>query len=275
MLSGIHASARHGSSSEFSEHKEYSPGDDIRHLDWRAFARIDRDFIKRFEDETNITVWLVVDHSASMNYPLSSQELGRLSKIDYAKTCAGALSYVLTRQADAIGLAGYSESLAILAPPRSKRGQLQEIFGRLDRLSPSGATNLADAAKQLSEGLRKRALILFFTDLFDNSVNSLESVTTLAAQRHDVAIFHILDSDERLFPFEGPTRFHSPERAEELTLDADTVRISYLNELERFVRSVETACNRAQIDYVSMSTNEFPGNKIAEFLVRRQTKGRR
>ena len=136
-LHGMHRSRSHGSSVEFAEHKEYGPGDDVRHLDWRAYARLDRDYIKRFEDEAHLRALVLVDNSASMGYRRQAQDT--LSKIDYAVTCAGALSYVLERQGDAVGLATFDRDLELRVPPRARRGHLQEIFANLESLAPSGS----------------------------------------------------------------------------------------------------------------------------------------
>lgn len=263
-ISGLHRSRNHGSSVEFAEHKEYSPGDDVRHLDWRAFARFDRDFIKRFEDEASLRALLVVDHSGTMGYPAPGE--GRLSKLDTATTAAAALAYVLARQGDAAGLADFSDRLRISVPPRARRGHLQEILSELESLKAEGTTNFQRALATLTEGLSRRSVVIIFTDLLDGGLEALPALARLRARRHDVVVFHVLDRDELEFPFEEATHFTSLEDDASIQVDGRELREAYLEEMGRFRREAEAACRRAKVDYHLLRTDEPPGRVLARFL---------
>lgn len=263
-LPGIHRSRNHGTSVEFAEHKEYSPGDDIRHLDWRAYARFDRDFIKRFEDEASLRALVVIDTSGTMGYPVEPE--GRLSKLEHAKTIAGALSVVLARQGDAAGLASFGERLQIHVPPQARRGHLQEILSTLEGLKPGGPTRLDAALSTLSRGLTKRTLVVIVTDLLDGGLSALPALGRLRARRHDVALFHVLDRDELELPFEESTLFTSLEGDDSLQVDAREIRAAYLEEVAKFRAEAEAACRRARVEYWLHRTDEAPGPQLARFL---------
>jgi len=188
VLSGLHKSPHQGQSVEFSEHKEYAPGDELRHLDWKAFGKLDRYYIKRFEHETNLKATLVLDASGSMGY-----QSGPLSKLEVATTLAGALAYLLIRQQDAAGLSVVTREGFADVPPRAAAGHLHAVLGALESLQPRGGTDLFAAAELLAERVRRGGLVLVFSDLFDDQDDALGRVLALRARRNDVALFHILD----------------------------------------------------------------------------------
>lgn len=266
-LAGMHRSRHHGTSVEFAEHKEYSPGDNVRHLDWRAFARFDRDYIKRFEDESNLRALMVVDSSGSMGYP--SDDRGRLTKLEYASTCAGALAYVLARQGDAVGLATFTDRLSMLVPSKARRGHLQEILSNLEALRPEGPSQLAVALDRLSEGLNRRSIVVIFSDLFDGGLDALPGMARLRARRHDVALFHTLDPDELDFPFEDSTEFLSMEDDQRVQIDARAIREAYMQELSRFLQKAEAGARSARVEYQRVRTDQPAGQLVARFLARR------
>jgi uncharacterized protein (DUF58 family) len=265
-LAGMHRSRHHGTSVEFAEHKEYSPGDNIRHLDWRAFARFDRDYIKRFEDESNLRALVLVDSSGSMGYPEASE---RLSKLQYATTCAGAIAYVLARQGDAAGVATFADRLNIEVPSRARRGHLQEILRVLESLESGGKSNLLQALDSLSEGLTRRSIVAVFSDLLDGGLDALAAMARLRARRHDVVLFHVMDPDELEFPFEDSTMFEGMEDDRRVQIDARAIRDAYLEEVGRFLERAETSCRSSRVEYVLARTDESPGQLIAGFLARR------
>lgn len=267
-LSGMHRSAHHGTSVEFAEHKEYSPGDDVRHLDWRAFARFDRDYIKKFEDEANLRALCVVDSSGSMGYP-AEKNTERLTKLEYAKTCAAALAYVLARQGDAVGLATFADKLQIQVPSRARRGHLQEILTTLEALQPKGPSKLQVALDTLSEGLTRRSIVVIFSDLLDGGLEALESIARLRARKHDVVLFHTLDPDELDFPFEDSTLFESMEDDRNVQIDARAIREAYLEEVRKFLETAETRCRSSRVEYDLARTDQGPGKLVARFLARR------
>jgi uncharacterized protein (DUF58 family) len=269
VLHGIHRSRHHGSSVEFAEHTEYSPGDNIRHLDWRAYARLDRDYIKRFEDESHLRALALVDTSGSMGY--SSPGGGRLSKLEYAATCAGALAYVLARQGDAVGVATFSDALRLRVPTRARRGHLQEVIATLEGLAPSGTTQLERALDAIAEGTPRRMILILFTDLFDTGPEALAAISRLGARRHDVVLFHVLDPDEVDFPFEESTLFTSMEDEREVPIDARAIRRAYLEEFSKFLAQVETTARGARVEYHLVRTDSSPSALLARFLARRAT----
>lgn len=264
-LHGMHRSRHHGSSVEFAEHKEYAPGDNVRHLDWRAYARFDRDYIKRFEDEANLRALLLVDTSASMGYR-GPAEAERITKQQYAVNCAAALAYVLARQGDAVGFATFADRLDLRVPPRARRGHLQEIFANLESLEPVGTTNLAAALDALAEGMRRRMVLLIFTDLLDAGEDAMKAISRVAARRHDVALFHTMDPDELEFPFEDSTLFTSLEDDRQVPIDARAIRQAYLDEIGQFLGSVELQARSAQVEYQLVRTDSSPSNVLARFL---------
>ena len=263
-LAGMHRSRNHGSSVEFAEHKEYSPGDNVRHLDWRAYARFDRDFIKRFEDESSLRALLVVDASGTMDYPAPPSD--RWSKLEYGKTAAGALAYVLARQGDAAGLASFTDRLDVRVPARARRGHLQELLGQLTGLRAGGPTHFRNALEALSQGLTKRTVIVLFTDLLDGGLDALPILARLRARRHDVVLFHVLDPDELEFGFEESTLFTALESQEQIQVDAPAIREAYLQEMARFREEAAQACRRARVDYYLARTDSPPGGLLARFL---------
>ena len=265
VLHGMHRSRHHGSSVEFADHKEYSPGDNVRHLDWRAYARFDRDYVKRFEDEAHLRGLMLVDTSASMGYKAGE----RATKLDFSALCAGALSHVLARQGDAVGLATFSNALDIRVPPRPRRGHLQEILHELERLEPKGTTALASALETLAETTSRRMIILIMSDLLDAGAGAVEAIAKLGARRHDVVLFHVLDPDELDFPFEDSTVFVSMEDDREVQIDARAIRKAYLEELERFVAKVRGAALGARVEYHLLRAGSDPTEALIQFLVRR------
>ncbi len=267
-LAGMHRSRHHGTSVEFAEHKEYSPGDNVRHLDWRAFARFDRDYVKRFEDESSLRALVVVDSSGSMGYP-ATREAERLTKLGYASAMAGAMAYVLARQGDAAGVATFREKLEIRVPSRARRGHLQEILATLEGLEPEGPTQLRAALDTLAEGLNRRTIVAIFSDLLDGGVESLEAIARLRARKHDVILFHVLDPDELEFPFEDSTLFVSMEDARQVQIDARAIREAYLEELRRFLEKAEQVCRSSRVEYVLARTDAPAGKLLAEVLHRR------
>lgn len=263
VVAGVHRSRHHGTSAEFSEHKEYAPGDNLRDLDWRAFARNDRHYVKRFEDESNLRALCVLDTSGSMGYPVEGE---RPSKLRAAALAAAALCYLLNRQGDAVGLATHDDELVLRVPSRARRGQIQEIMQILAGLQASGPSRLGRVLDSLADGLRQRSVVVLFSDLLDGGLDALDALSRLRARKHDVALFHVLDPDELEFPFEDATRFLSMEDAREIQIDGRSVRRAYLEEMERFRRRAATACAGARVDYRLLRTDEPVGPLLARFL---------
>ena len=268
VLSGLHKSPHQGQSVEFAEHKEYAPGDELRHLDWKAYAKFDRFYVKRFEHETDLRAVLVVDASASMGYRTAA-----LSKLEVATTLAGALGYLLVRQQDAAGLSVVGGGGVSDIPPRSAAGHLMALLGALEQLEAKGGTDLHQAADHLAERLPRRAMVVVFSDLFDEAPEALRRILQLRARKHDVAVFHILDPAELEFPFDDPTLFLSMEDDRRLEVNAREIRESYLEEMGAFLTQTKELCAEADVDYQLVRTDEPLDTALLGFLAKRQ--GRR
>jgi uncharacterized protein (DUF58 family) len=268
VLSGLHKSPHQGQSVEFAEHKEYAPGDELRHLDWKAFGKFDKYYIKRFEHETNLRAIMTIDGSASMAY--AGVGIGKLSKLEVATTLAGALSYLLVRQQDAAGLAVVSgEGFADL-PPRSAAGHLNTLLEELESLKPKGTTDLFGAAEHLAEKVSRRSLICVFSDLFDDRPDALRRILQLRQRKNDVAVFHIVDPAELSFPFDDPTLFLSMEDERRIEVNPREIKQSYLEEFGAFLAQMRATCAEADVDYELVKSDESLDGVLLRFLARRQ-----
>ncbi|MHB8420423.1 MAG: DUF58 domain-containing protein [Myxococcales bacterium] len=268
VLAGLHKSPHHGQSVEFAEHKEYSPGDEIRHIDWKAFGKFDKYYIKRFEHETNLRAYLVVDASASMGYAS-----GPLSKLAYASTVAASLAVLLSRQQDAVGLCvAHGERVEFL-PPRSSPAHASAIAERLAEVKPAGGTDLPALAQVLAEKAPRRALLLIFSDLFENGgvgSEGLRQLLQLRSRKDEIAVFHVLDPEELDFPFEDPTLFLSMEDERRLETNPLQLREGYLTAFGNFLQETRRLCQAQDVDYELLRTDEPLDRGLLRFLARRE-----
>ncbi len=264
VLSGLHKSPHQGQSVEFAEHKEYAPGDELRHLDWKAYGKLDRYYVKRFEHETNLRGVLVVDASGSMGYGS-----GDLTKLEVAKVLAATLSHLLLRQQDAAGLALLSGTRVHEVPPRAAPGHLAPLLDVLEGAQAEGPTDLGWAADWLAEKLPRRALVCVFSDFFDEGDAGLKRLLSLRARRHDVAVFHLVDPAELTFPFDDPTLFLSMEDERRLEVNPREIKQGYLEEFGRFLDATKAACMAADVDYERVRTDEALDQVVLRFLARR------
>jgi uncharacterized protein (DUF58 family) len=264
VLSGLHKSPHQGQSVEFAEHKEYSPGDELRHLDWKAYGKFDKYYIKRFEHETNLRAVVVVDASASMGY-----RSGALSKLEVATTLAGALCYLLVRQQDAAGLALMVDGRFQDVPPRASAGHLNVLLESLERASAKGPTDLAAAADHLAEVLPRRSSVIVMSDFLDEGQDALKRLLALRQRKNDVAIFHLVDPAELTFPFDDPTLFLDMEGEGRIEVNPREIKESYLEEFGAFLAQVKAACAEADVDYELVRTDERLDEVLLRFLARR------
>lgn len=269
VLSGLHKSPHQGQSVEFAEHKEYAPGDEIRHLDWKAFGKFDKYYIKRFEHETNLHAVLVLDGSASMGY-----QSGALSKLEVAKILSGALAYLLVRQQDAAGLAVVTGEGFKDLPARAAAGHLRLVLDELEGVVPLGTTDLFRAADHLAEKISRRSLVAVFSDLFDDRQEALKRILHLRARKNDLAIFQIVDPAELTFPFDDPTLFLSMEDERRIEVNPREIKQSYLEEFGAFLKGVRTTCAEADVDHELVRTDESLDAVLLRFLARRQERRR-
>ncbi len=266
FLSGLHASPFQGFSVEFSEHRKYVPGDDLKDLDWNVYAKTDKYYLKKFQAETNVTGYLVMDLSASMAYTYRQE----LTKFDYAICLAAALGYLMIHQQDPVGLVTFDTRIQTSLPPRSKRTQLGTILSVLANLKPSGATEIAGCLHQLASMIRGKSLVMIFSDLLTEPEPVLQALHHLRHRGHEIILFHILDEAEVHFPFEGLIEFEDVETPEKLTIDAKGMRGDYLEAIRSFQAHYRAECAKANIDYVAMDTSVSFDKALMEYLVQRQ-----
>ncbi len=269
FVKGIHRSPFHGFSVEFSEYRQYSPGDDPRFLDWRLFARSDRYFVKRFEDETNLRCTLVMDASRSMSYGSEAY-----SKADYARTAAATIAYFLTLQRDAVGLAMFEDRVTDYAPARHRPGHFRRLLGMLEREPTGRATDLAKPLEELAATVRKRGLIILISD-FLAAIDPIRArLGYLRSRGHDVMVMRVLDSAEVEFPFDQSSMFVDVESDREMHVDPGAVRESYRARFATHAASLERACADLGIDFTSMTTDQPLEFILYDLLKARGRRGR-
>ncbi len=266
FLAGLHASPYHGFSVEFSEHRKYVPGDDVRDIDWNVYAKTDKYYLRKYEAETNLTGYLVMDLSASMAYTYRQQ----LTKFEYAICLAAALGYLMIHQQDPVGLVAFDTGIRAALPPHSKRTQLGNILALLAGLKPSGPTDVATCLHQVAAMVRSKGLVMLFSDLLTDPDPVLQSLHHLRHRGHEVIVFHILDEAEVHFHFEGVIEFRDVEEERRLTLDAKGMRGDYLQAVHDFRARYQTECARANIDYVPIDTSVSFDKALLEYLLSRQ-----
>ncbi|WP_309896403.1 DUF58 domain-containing protein [Archangium sp.] len=264
VLSGLHKSPHQGQSVEFAEHKEYAPGDELRHLDWKAYGKFDKYYVKRYEHETNLRSVMVVDASASMGY-----RSGALSKLDVATTLAGALCYLLVRQQDAAGIALMTHGRFQDVPPRASAGHLNVLLEALENAQPNGGTNLISAADHLAEVLPRRSSVVVLSDFLDENQDALKRILALRQRKNDVAVFHLVDPAELTFPFDDPTLFLDMEGEGRIEVNPREIKESYLEEFGAFLGNVKSACAEADVDYELVRTDEQLDEVLLRFLGKR------
>ena len=268
FLHGLHASPFHGFSVEFSEHRKYTPGDDPKDIDWLIYAKTDKYYVKKFEAETNITGYLVMDLSRSMGYTYRQE----LTKFEYAVCLAAALCYLMIQQQDPVGLLTFDEKIRNSLAPKSRRRHLADVLSILSKLEPRGKTDVAASLVQISAMLRHASLIMIFSDLLADPEPVLQALHLLRHGGHDVIVFHILDEAETRFPFDGMVELEEPETRQRLQLDAGNFRRDYLAELEAFRERYRRECFQSRIDYVGLDTSMQFDRALTEYLVSRKSR---
>jgi uncharacterized protein (DUF58 family) len=263
FMSGMHRSPYFGRSIEFLQHRQYSPGDDLRHVDWKAWAKQDRLYVKQFEEDASMRATLLVDVSASMQYGS-----GPLNKYEYAATAAVSLAYLLLRQHDAVGCIAFDEGIRARTPTRSTQAHLASIVQTLDAAHPREKTDPGAVFRSLAQESHRRGLIVIFSDLLGDVSSTLRGLRLLRQRGHDVLVLHILDDDELDFPFDGPTRFEGLELPEHLTCNPRALREGYLAAVNEFVAKLRHGCARDAVGYTLIRTSEPLDAALAAFLSR-------
>jgi uncharacterized protein (DUF58 family) len=264
FISGMHKSPFFGQSVEFVQHREYVPGDDVRHMDWKVWSRSDRFYIKQFEAETNLRATLVVDTSESMAYGR-----GPMTKYEYACTAAACLAYLTVRQQDSVGVMSYGVDVNQMVPARSNQTQLDAITKALDLSRPKERTDVKKVLRRVAETTPSRGLVVVFSDLLTDREPLFKGLEMLRHRRHDVMVFHILDDDELTFPFAGMTRFEGLEELPHLLCDPKALRDGYLEALEEYLTEVRRGCTRMGVDYSLVRTSDYLDAVLSRFLFSR------
>ncbi len=268
FLAGLHASPFHGFSVEFSEHRRYTQGDDPKDIDWLVYAKTDRYYIKKYQAETNITGYLLLDLSESMGYTYRQE----LTKFDYAVCLAAALGYLMIHQQDPIGLITFDEKIQQSLPPRSKRTQLGNILAMLSRAKPTGGTEVAKNLRRMAAMIKHRSLLMLFSDLLTETEEVVESIHLLRHAGHDVIVFHILDEAEVHFPFDGMVDLKDPESGESMVVDAAGMRADYVEAVTELRERYKRECYSAGADYVPLDTSMPFDKALIEYLTQRQAR---
>ena len=266
MLSGMHKSPYRGYSVEFAQHREYTPGDEIRRIDWKAFGKFDRYFVKEYEEETNLRATIFLDASASMAY-----SSGELSKFDYGCYLAASLAYLMLRQGDYVGLVTFGAEVQRYIPPRSGLSHLQALMHQLEETEPSGETHLDQALREIAGKINKRGMILVISDLFDTPEEVLKTLKFFRHRRNDVMVFHVLDHNELEFPFDRLTMFEDIEAPTvRILAEPKAIREAYLQQLQAFIEDYRQSCRRDAIDYNCFPTDTPLDIALSRYLARRQ-----
>jgi uncharacterized protein (DUF58 family) len=251
LLSGLHRSPFKGFSVEFAEYRQYMPGDDLATIDWKVYARSDRHYVKKFEEETNLDCHIMIDVSASMAYGAHG-----LTKFEYAACLAASLAYLMNRQRDAVGLTAFDERIVSMLPASARPGHLRALLLTLDRLQPGHATDVSKPLHQLADLLSKRGMVVLISDLLDEAERVIRGLKHFQFRGTDVIVFHVLDPDEINFPFERPTKFEDLETSEELMAVPVVVRQHYLKAIGEFIERYKRELGSSGIDYQLVTTDQ-------------------
>jgi uncharacterized protein (DUF58 family) len=261
FISGMHRSPFFGHSVEFIQHREYVPGDDLRHLDWKVWSKTDRYYVKQYEEETNLRSTLVVDVSESMHYGR-----GTLNKYNYACTVAACLGYLLLRQQDSVGLITFDDDVRQIIPARSQQLHIDALVKAMDTSRPRAKTDLERILRRVTESVSSRGMIILISDLLADREPFFRGLEMLSHRRHDVLVFHVLDDDELVFPFSGSTRFEGMEELPHLLCDPRALRDGYLEALEEYLVEVRRGCVRRGVDYALIRTGDYLDAVLSKFL---------
>lgn len=267
-LTGKHKSPFRGFSVEFAEHRPYFPGDDPRYLDWKALAKLDKLFVRQFEQETNMKCYLLLDASGSMGYGSVNG-----SKLDYALKLSALLAYLVLRQGDAIGLAVFSERLRKFIPARRSSSHLQVILEALEQVKPEGQTHFRRVTEELSALLKRRSLMVLLSDLLDEDEALSVALHYLQRRGHDVLVLHILDPDELQLPFTLPSMFVDMEEPARLPVDPESLRSAYRERVERFLKECRDKCGQAGAHYLRLTTDTDEASALGFYLAWRSRRG--
>jgi uncharacterized protein (DUF58 family) len=265
FISGLHSSPYKGFSAEFAEHREYTPGDEPRHLDYRMLARTDRLYVKQYEEETNMRVQILLDASGSMGYSHDK----RLTKLQYGCYLTAVLAYLMTRQQDSVGLTTFDTEVRLDMPARGSPRHFNEMMQRLEAVVPGRETDVGETLHKLAGRFKRRCLIVLISDLYDEPEEVMRALHHFRHARHEVILFHVLDKVEIEFPFRDATAFHDLETGERLQIDPAYVRAEYKAQFEQFLNNYRRSCAEARIDYVLADTSVPYDFMLTKYIAKR------
>ena len=268
FIVGLHKSPYHGFSVEFSEHRAYGAGDEIRHVDWKLWGKTDRFFIKQFEEETNLKSYLLVDQSLSMTYKSKNT-----TKLEYAQILAASLGYLMLKQQDAVGLTLFDDRIRVNISAKSKRSHLNIILSKMQNIIAGPETTIAPVLHKTAEAIKKRGLIILISDLFDDPDKVLSGLQHFRYKGHEVIVFHVLDPQELTLDFTQRTRFRDMESGEEIVTDPWHIQSDYQKSMEQFCDYIKSNCRQKNIDYVQLSTDLPLDMALSEYLIKRKRIG--
>ena len=263
-ISGMHKSPYHGFSVEFAQHREYVPGDDIKHVDWKVYARTGRFFLKQYEEETNLICWLLLDVSESMKYGSTA-----ITKFDYACMASAALSYLVLHQSDSIGFATFDNQVRTYLKPSGQPSQLKEIVHRMNSGTGVEKSKMGPLLHDFAERLKRRSIVFLVSDMFDDVDELIAGMKHLRHRRHEVVLWHVMDAAELTFPFQEATLFKGLEQFPELLTDPRSLRKSYLEQVEAFTEGLKRGCRDLNIDYVPLRTDTPMHVALSSYLAKR------
>ncbi len=264
FISGLHRSPFHGFSVEFASHREYVPGDDIKHIDWKVLGKTDRYYIKQYEEETNLKATFILDASESMLYRREGRE--GLTKYHYGAAVAASLAHLLLQQQDSVGLAVFDDALRTYVPASSNPNQIKTFCHALDQIEPREKTSLEPICHSLAEKISRRGLVCIISDLFTDVEGVIRGLEHFRHYNHEVMVLHIMDEDELTFPFQGNTMFRGLEGMGRLMIEPRALRKGYLDAVEDFCRTVKRRCVSARVDYKLISTADHLDAALLSFL---------
>jgi uncharacterized protein (DUF58 family) len=268
-VAGMHRSPYHGFSVEFAEHREYVPGDDLRYVDWKVFAKTDKIYLKQYEEETNIVCYLLLDTSESMRY---KSDQAALSKLEYAQCIAASLAYLILHQQDSVGLVTFDQEIRTLLRPSGNASHLKQMIHVMDEARAERKTATGPIFHDLAERLKKRGIVVILSDLFDDVSAMMAGLKHFRHRRHEVVVFHVLDPAEIEFPFQQATLFKGLEQLPEVLSDPRALRRAYLTEFGAFTRQVQQGCRAQRADYVQMRTDQTLDVALSAYLSARLTR---
>jgi uncharacterized protein (DUF58 family) len=268
FITGLHRSPYHGFSVEFAEHRQYMPGDEIKHVDWKVYGKTNRFYIKQFEEETNLKAYILLDSSASMGY-----KSGKISKFEYGAYLSAALSYLMIKQRDAVGLLTFDEKIRTYLPPRSIKSYLFQILQQLELTRPGAQTKISLILHEMAERIKRRGLIILISDLFDEPAAVLSGLKHFRHRNHDVILFHLLDPMERTFNFKKDAIFVDLETDEEIPTQPWHILRDYQDKMDDFIKNYKNGCLENNIEYVLLDTSMPFDKALFQYLVKRKRIG--